>query len=60
MGLVTRTSGPKIGKDDGVIAAQKGEFVVKRASAKKYGTKKLAAVNAGRAKITVPGKAKSR
>lgn len=54
VGKVTRTAGPKIGRDDGVIAAQKGEFVVKKSSARKYGSKKMAAVNAGTAQITTP------
>lgn len=59
-GKITRTRGPKIGREDGVIAAQKGEFVIKKSSVRKYGSAKLAEVNAGRAKVTVPGKGRSR
>lgn len=53
-GRVTRPIGGKRGKDDGLIAAQKGEFVVRKSSAQKYGPKKMAAVNRGTAKITAP------
>lgn len=58
-GKITRTTGPKIGREDGVIAAQKGEYVIKKASVRKYGPAKMAAVNSGRAKVTVPGKART-
>jgi hypothetical protein len=51
-GKIKRVSGKPVGKDDGVIAAQKGEYVVRKAAAKKYGTKKLGAVNRGAARIS--------
>ena len=53
-GKVTRVTGPKRGKEDGLIAVQKGEFVVRKAAAIKYGPAKMRAVNAGTARITVP------
>lgn len=53
-GKVTRVAGPKRGKEDGAIAVQKGEFVVKKSAAKKYGDKKMEAVNQGAAKIVAP------
>lgn len=53
-GKVTRVAGPKRGKEDGLIAVQKGEYVVRKAAAQKHGPKKMAAVNAGTARITVP------
>jgi hypothetical protein len=41
----TRPRGPKIGKEDGLIAAQKGEYVIRKSSAKKLGTKTLDHIN---------------
>lgn len=53
-GKITRVAGNPVGKEDGLIAVQKGEFVVRRAAVQKHGPKKMAAVNAGTARITVP------
>lgn len=53
-GKITRVAGKPVGKEDGLIAAQKGEFVIKRASVRKYGDEKMAAVNRGTAKVTAP------
>ncbi|HXJ61863.1 MAG TPA: hypothetical protein VNU68_34930 [Verrucomicrobiae bacterium] len=53
-GKVTKVAGKPVGRDDGLIAAQKGEHVIKRASAQKYGDRKMAAVNRGTAKVTMP------
>lgn len=55
-GKISHTAGPKIGKDTGVIPAQRGEFVVKKSSTEKYGEKKMGAVNKGSAKIVVKAK----
>lgn len=52
-GKVTRVSGPPVGKEDGKVLVQKGEFVVRKAAVKKYGPE-LTAVNKGKARITVP------
>jgi hypothetical protein len=57
-GAVRKVTGKPIGRDDGLIAAQRGEYVVKRASVQKYGEPKMAAVNAGTAKITTRRKSK--
>lgn len=57
-GKVTRVSGSKRGKEDGTIAVQKGEFVVRKAAVQKHGPAKMAAVNKGTARITVPKKGK--
>lgn len=51
-GKIKRVAGKPIGKDDGVIAAQKGEYVVRKAAAQKYGARKLGAVNRGTARIS--------
>lgn len=55
-GKIAHTAGPKIGKDTGVIPAQRGEFVVKKSSTEKYGEKKMSAVNKGSAKIVAKPK----
>lgn len=55
-GKITRVAGPKRGKEDGTIAVQRGEFVVRKAATKQYGDKKMAAVNRGTAKVTTKGK----
>jgi hypothetical protein len=47
-GRIKRTAGPKIGKDDGLIPAQRGEYVIKKAAVKKLGTKVLNQVNKGK------------
>lgn len=47
-GKIKRTSGPRIGKDDGLIPAQRGEYVVRRSAVKKLGTKVLDKVNKGK------------
>jgi len=45
MAKIRRTHGPPIGKEDGIIAAQKGEFVIKKSSARKLGDKALNHIN---------------
>lgn len=57
-GKITRVAGPKRGEEDGLIAVQKGEFVVRKAAVQKHGDRKMAAVNNGTAKITVPKRSK--
>lgn len=47
-GKVTKVAGKPIGKDDGLIAAQKGEYVVRKAAVKKLGTKTMDEINKGR------------
>jgi hypothetical protein len=47
-GKIKRTSGPRIGKDDGLIPAQKGEFVVRKSAVNRLGTKALNTINKGR------------
>lgn len=54
-GPIKKVSGKPIGKEDGLIAVQKGEFVIRKSSVAKYGSKKMGAVNRGTAKVT-PGK----
>lgn len=56
-GKVTKVTGPKRGKEDGLIAVQKGEFVVKKSVTRKQGDRKMAALNAGKAKV-VPKRGK--
>ena len=55
-GMVRRVGGKPVGREDGIIAVQKGEYVVKRSSAAKYGPAKMSAVNRGTAKITTKGR----
>lgn len=57
-GKVKRVAGKPIGKEDGLIAVQKGEYVIRKAAVQKHGAKKMAAVNRGTAKITVPKRGK--
>lgn len=47
-GKITRVAGKHIGKDDGLIAAQKGEYVIRKSAVKKLGTAVLDEVNKGR------------
>lgn len=47
-GKIKRTAGPRIGKDDGLIPAQVGEFVVRKSAVKKLGTAALKQVNRGK------------
>lgn len=47
-GRIKHTSGPRIGKDDGLIPAQRGEYVVRKAAVKKLGTKVLGQINKGK------------
>jgi hypothetical protein len=47
-GRIKHTAGPRIGKDDGLIPAQKGEYVVRKSAVKKLGTRVLNQVNKGR------------
>jgi hypothetical protein len=51
-GPIQRVSGKPVGKDDGMIPAKRGEYVVKKSSTTKYGPAKMAAVNRGTAKVT--------
>lgn len=53
-GLIKKVGGKPKGKDHGTIPVQRGEFVMKTAAVKKHGAGKMNAVNAGKAKITVP------
>jgi hypothetical protein len=53
----THPRGPKIGKEDGLIAAQKGEYVIRKKSAQKLGTKTLDHINR---KGTLPGRMQGR
>lgn len=55
-GPIRKTYGPKIGKEDGIIAAQKGEYVIKKSAVKKLGKKALDTVNRGK----IPSKGVSR
>lgn len=47
-GPIRRVAGKPIGKDDGLIPAQKGEYVVRKSAVKKLGTKVLNQVNRGK------------
>jgi hypothetical protein len=47
-GKIKRVAGKRIGKDDGLIPAQKGEFVVRKAAVKKLGDKAMNTINKGR------------
>lgn len=47
-GRIKHTSGPKIGKDDGLIPAQRGEYVVRKAAVKKLGDRAMATINRGK------------
>lgn len=47
-GKIKKTAGPRIGKDDGLIPAQRGEYVVRKSAVKKLGTKVLNQVNKGK------------
>jgi hypothetical protein len=46
-GKIAHVAGKPIGKDDGVIPAQKGEFVVRKSAVKKLGDAALNEVNKG-------------
>ena len=46
-GKIRSTSGPKIGKDDGLIPAQRGEYVVRKSAVKKLGPKVMGQINKG-------------
>jgi hypothetical protein len=52
-GKIRRVAGKPIGKDDGLIPAQKGEFVVRKSAVKKLGERALGTINRGK----LPGKA---
>jgi hypothetical protein len=47
-GKIKHTAGPRIGKDDGLIPAQRGEYVIRKSAVKKLGTKALGQVNRGK------------
>jgi hypothetical protein len=47
-GPIKRVAGKPIGKEDGLIAAQKGEYVIRKAAAKKLGTGVLNTINKGK------------
>lgn len=55
-GPIKKTYGPRIGKEDGIIAAQKGEYVIKKSAVNKLGKKALDTVNRGK----IPSKGMSR
>lgn len=55
-GLIPKRRDTVRGPDDQVITAKSGEFVQRPEAVKKYGVPAMAAVNAGRAKITLPSK----
>lgn len=46
-GVITDVEGRPIGEDDGLIAAQKGEYVVKKDAVNKLGTAVLDMINRG-------------
>lgn len=46
-GVIRQVAGKPIGKDDGIIAAQRGEYVIKKSAVKKLGSEVLDAVNKG-------------
>lgn len=46
-GPIRKTYGPKLGREDGVIAAQRGEYVIRKSAAQKLGTKMLNKLNKG-------------
>ena len=48
IGRIKHVAGKPIGKDDGLIPAQRGEFVVRRSAVKKLGDKALNTINKGR------------
>jgi hypothetical protein len=47
-GKIKRVAGKPIGKDDGLIPAQKGEYVVRKSAVKKLGTAALNQINKGK------------
>lgn len=47
-GEIKEVAGKPIGNDDGIIAAQRGEFVVKKSAVKKLGSAVLNEINKGR------------
>lgn len=47
-GKIAHVVGRPVGKDDGMIAAQRGEFVVRKSAVKKLGTAALDEINKGR------------
>lgn len=55
-GKVKHVTGKPVGRDDGMIPAKRGEYVVKKSSTTKYGPAKMAAVNKGTAKVTTKGR----
>ena len=47
-GKIKHTAGKPIGKDDGLIPAQRGEYVVRKSAVKKLGTGVLDTINKGK------------
>jgi hypothetical protein len=47
-GKIATTLGKPVGKDDGMIPAQEGEYVIKKSAVQKLGTKVLDKINQGR------------
>jgi hypothetical protein len=47
-GKIKQVAGKPIGKDDGLIPAQKGEWVIRKSAVKKLGNKVLSQVNKGK------------
>lgn len=46
-GKILRTAGKPVGKDDGLIPAQRGEYVIRKSAVKKLGTQVLDKINQG-------------
>lgn len=53
-GTIKRVAGKPFGKEDGLIGAQKGEYVVRKAAVKKLGMPALNQINKGK----IPARAK--
>jgi hypothetical protein len=47
-GMIKRVAGRPIGKDDGLIPAQRGEYVIRKSAVQKLGTRALSQVNKGK------------
>ena len=47
-GRIKHTMGKRIGKDDGLIPAQRGEYVVRKSAVKKLGNAALNTINRGK------------
>jgi hypothetical protein len=47
-GVIKKVAGKPIGKDDGLIPAQRGEWVIRKSAVKKLGNKVLGQINKGK------------